>query len=93
MIPFPPHYIFGNETPTAFILRKHRNLPIKAFTHRSYKQGFSSPTVDAALLHIHDKTILPSVGLCFKYFELGIITTNFLVEQQLGFHNYTIMNI
>lgn len=40
-----------------------------------------------------DKIPLPSVGLCFKYFELGNITTDFLSEEQLDFHSYTILNI
>lgn len=39
-----------------------------------------------------DKITLPSVGLCFKYFKLGSIT-DFLLEEQLDFHSYTIPNI
>lgn len=36
-----------------------------------------------------DKITLPSVGLCFKHFKLGSITTDFLLEEQLDFqlHN------
>lgn len=51
------------------------------------------PTADQVLLYIQDTVILPSTGLCIKYFELDIITTDFLVEKQLDFYNYTILNI
>lgn len=55
-----------------------------------HKQSFSSIT--SALPFIQDTLILPSVGLCVKYLELDITTTNLLLEKELDFHSYTIPN-
>lgn len=51
------------------------NLPHKDNLSKAF------PTTDQVLLYIQDTVILPSTGLCIKYFELDIITIDFLLEK------------
>lgn len=87
----PPLPVFWNETSNAFILWNHRKLIIKSPHKDNLSKAF--PTADQVLLYTQDTVILPSTVLCIKYFELDIITTDFLLEKQLDFYNYTILNI